>query len=306
MTLNSKQTHLLLDTDIGTDVDDAMTLIQLIGEDLAPKMSITTAYGDCDLRAKITRRYCNLSNVEIPIYSGEQATLSGKEVWVSGLEGSLHEGLDVETSFEDGAVDHILEVSHDETKELSILAIAPLTNIAKAVLRDPTFTSRVKHLYLMGGRFDDGKLEHNIVSDVTAAEVVFSAGFSITVVGIEATLRVRMLEPMIKRIKMAGPVGNVLSKEIYQWWDYWSESWSVPHDPIAALTFLKPELFVFSEPGEIQVVTSGLETGKTIFKHSNSGTHRMVTDFDPQMIAEEIVKSIEQLELRRMIKNAIA
>ena len=306
MTLNSNQIHLLLDTDIGTDVDDAMTLIQLIGEGFAPQMSITTAYGDCNLRARITKRYCNLANVEIPIHGGEPETLSGKEVWVSGLEGSLHESLDAETYSEEPAVDHILSLSHDETKDLHILAIAPLTNIAKAVLKDPTFPKRVKHLYLMGGRFDDGKLEHNIVSDVTAADVVFSAGFNITLVGIEATLRVRMPEPLINRIALAGQVGFTLSRDIYQWWDYWSETWSVPHDPISALTFLKPELFSLSEPGQIQVATSGKEPGKTIFIPSTTGTHRIVKDFDPQVIAEEIVKSIEQLEQRRLNTNAIA
>jgi purine nucleosidase len=54
---NSKQRHLLLDTDIGSDVDDAMTLVQLIGQGMSNQMSITTVYGDTGLRARIAARY---------------------------------------------------------------------------------------------------------------------------------------------------------------------------------------------------------------------------------------------------------
>ena len=306
MTPESKRLHLLLDTDIGTDVDDAMTLIQLIGAGLAPQMSITTAYGDTDLRAKIAKRYCDLAGVQIPIYKGEQETLSGKEIWVSGLEGSLHSGLAFETYASGAAIDHILDSSLDSSRDLCILAIAPLTNIAKAVLKDPSLPKRVSHLYLMGGRFEEGQAEHNILSDVTAADIVFSAGFNITAVGIEATKRVQMPAQLIERIAAAGAAGLALSKDIYQWWEFWAETWNVPHDPIAALTFLKPEMFTLSESGDISIVTAGDELGKSVFRPEMTGTHRIVKEFDEQEVAEEIVKAIELSEHRRVNTNAIA
>ncbi len=306
MTEESRQPHLLLDTDIGTDVDDAMTLIQLIGEGLASQMTITTAYGDTGLRARIARRYCELAGVQIPIFSGEESTLSGKDIWVSGLEGSLHKNLEVEEYSQGSAVEHILQLSHDSTKELSILAIAPLTNIAKAVLKDPSLPHRVKHLYLMGGRFEEGQPEHNILSDVTAADVVFSSAFNITVVGIEATRRVKMPAGLIERIAAAGPAGEALSRDIYQWWEFWSETWNVPHDPMAALMVLRPELFELSEAGQIKIITASEGHGNSVFLPSEKGTHRIVKDFNPEHVAEEIVKAIELAEKRRISTNAIA
>ena len=284
--------HLILDTDIGTDVDDAMTLIQLIGSSKASEMTITTVYGDTGLRAQIAKRYCKLASSEIGVFAGETKTLSGKDIWLSGLEGSLHEGLDDESYESLSAVDHLIKSANEFGGELVILAIGPLTNIAQACLRDPAFASKVKHLYVMGGRFGDGDAEHNFVSDAVAADIVFSAGFEATVVGLEATHRIKMPSDLIERIKLSGPAGLALSNDIYQWWEFWKETWNVPHDPIAALTFLDETLFSFSDLGSISVVNEGPDVGKSVFT-AGEGKHRIVLDFEPEKVAEEIVRAIE-------------
>lgn len=284
--------HLILDTDIGTDVDDAMTLIQLIGSSKAPEMTITTVYGDTGLRAQIAKRYCKLASSEIKVFAGETKTLSGKDIWLSGLEGSLHEGLDDESYETLSAVDHLINSANEFGGELVILAIGPLTNIAQACLRDPSFSSKVKHLYVMGGRFVDGDAEHNFVSDSVAADIVFSAGFEATVVGLEATHRIKMPSDLIERIRLSGPAGLALSNDIYQWWEFWKETWNVPHDPIAALTFLDESLFTFSGLGAISVVNEGPDVGKSVFA-PGEGKHRIVLDFEPERVAEEIVRAIE-------------
>jgi purine nucleosidase len=288
--------HLILDTDIGTDVDDAMTLIQLIGCNKASEMTITTVYGDTGLRAQIAKRYCKLASSDIKVFAGETKTLSGKDIWISGLEGSLHEALDDENYESLSAVDHLLNCANDFGGELVILAIGPLTNIAKACLRDPAFATKVKHLFVMGGRFEDGDAEHNFVSDAVAADIVFSAGFEATVVGLEATHRIKMPSELIERIKHSGPAGLALSNDIYQWWEFWQETWNVPHDPIAALAFLDDSLFTFSALGSISVANEGPVVGKSVFA-PGEGKHRIVLDFEPEKVAEEIVKAIEASRL---------
>ena len=284
--------HIILDTDIGTDVDDAMTLVQLIGCNKSEAMTITTVYGDTLLRAQIASRYARLAGAEIKTYAGESETLSGKEIWLSGLEGSLHEGLEREKVEPTSAVEHLLASADDKSQELVILAIGPLTNIAKACLVDSKFASKVKHLYVMGGRFTEGDAEHNFVSDAVAASIVFSAGFNATIVGLEATHRIKMPSDLIERIKQSGTAGLALSNDIYQWWEFWKETWNVPHDPIAALTFLDPTLFEFSEIGKVSVSSEGADVGKSVFI-PGSGNHRIVMDFDPHEVAETIVRAIE-------------
>lgn len=286
--------HLVIDTDIGTDVDDAIALLQIIGDKNEIDLSITTVYGDVKLRAEIAGQYCKLARTEIATYLGAKKTLSGKEVWVSGLEGSV---LTKSSRFpvdDKSACDHLIELTSDLSKRVSILAIGPLTNIAEAVIRDPQFPSRVEHLYVMGGRFAEGKSEHNILSDVIAAKTVFGAGFTMSVVGIEITSQLKMFEDSFQRIKSVGETGQMLAQEIGLWRNLWGRDWITPHDSIAYLMFSKPELFVFSAPGQIHVITAdGEEHGRTYFTETTLGTHRIVQKLNLNQVLDSIMSGIE-------------
>jgi purine nucleosidase len=286
--------HLVIDTDIGTDVDDAIALLQIIGDRNEIDLSITTVYGDVKLRAEIADQYCKLARTKIAIHLGAKKTLSGKEVWVSGLEGSvLTESTRIHVN-DKPACDHLFELTSDLSKRVSILAIGPLTNIAEAVMRDPQFPSRVEHLYVMGGRFAEGKSEHNILSDVSAAKTVFDAGFTMSVVGIEITSQVKMFEDSFQRIKSVGEIGQMLVQEIGLWRNLWGRDWITPHDSIAYLMFSRPELFLFSAPGQIHVnTTDGEEHGRTYFTKNSSGTHRIVQKLNLDQVLDSILSGIE-------------
>jgi purine nucleosidase len=85
------------------------------------------------------------------------------------------------------AVDALLRLTAESPGELSIVAIGPLTNIAMAVVKDPSFPARVKHLFIMGGSNNargniTAAAEFNFYVDPDAAKIVFQAGFEITVV----------------------------------------------------------------------------------------------------------------------------
>ena len=88
--------QLIIDTDIGTDVDDAIVLAQILGSWPEDKLSITTVYGDVRKRAQIASNDCRLMNKSVDIYPGETLTISGKNVWTSGLEGTLHDNLEMQ------------------------------------------------------------------------------------------------------------------------------------------------------------------------------------------------------------------
>ncbi len=80
------------------------------------------------------------------------------------------------------AVDELIRRVDESPGELSILAQAPLTNIAAAVVRDPSFASKVKRLYVMGGGVGNitPAAEFNFYVDPEAAKIVFAAGFEVT------------------------------------------------------------------------------------------------------------------------------
>lgn len=293
--------HLILDTDIGSDVDDAMALLQLLGTSWANNMSVTTVYGDTRLRAQIAMRYCKLAGKSVPIYAGEKTPLSKKDVWVSGLEGSLHDDLENEPVSDLDAVEHMLSESKRQGGELIVLAIGPLTNVAKACLVDPDFPSRVKKLFIMGGNFGELRAEHNFVSDISATEIVLNANFEIVLVGLEATKRISLPNSVMATISESGPAGQKLYEEIIQWSKFWDASWNVPHDPVSVLTLTQPELFTLSQAGKIEIETVGGLAGNSRFQASADGKHQMVIDFDSELVASKIVEDIARVSENRSV-----
>lgn len=86
------------------------------------------------------------------------------------------------------AIDFIIETIHANPGEVTLLAIAPLTNIAMAIKKDPTISSKIDHLYIMGGTNNSlGNIvpaaEYNFYVDPEAAKLVLQSGISMTMVG---------------------------------------------------------------------------------------------------------------------------
>jgi purine nucleosidase len=283
----------VLDTDIGTDVDDAMALALLLGLPGVDLLGVATVYGDTALRARLARRYGSLAGLALPVRAGEGKPLSGREVWWAGHEGSLHTGLDGE-AYEDGsAVEWLVRTVAERPGEVDVLAIGPLTNIALALEADPGFAENVRTLWVMGGAFDDvERTEHNFRSDALAAHRVFSSGIRAVVTGLEVTRRVKVLEPHLRRLGAAGALGGALAADIDQWWKFWDEQWNVPHDPVAVLSMVRPELFTLSEPGTVLIETEGEDAGASVFRPGGGGRTRLVRDLDTAEVPEEIVRGI--------------
>lgn len=193
----------LLDTDIGSDVDDALALGVLLGSPEARITGVTTVYGDTLLRARLTHRLGALAGRDLTVVPGAKDTLSGKDVWWAGHEGKAFTDLEREPVREDTAADRFLVDSVlARPGEIDVIGIAPLANIARAIRLDDRFAAGVRGLYLMGGSFGpDARPEHNIVSDITAARVVFGSGIRTVVTGLEITTRLRIESAGIETIR---------------------------------------------------------------------------------------------------------
>lgn len=282
--------HVLLDTDIGSDVDDALALGVLLGSPEARIAGVTTVYGDTLLRARLAHRLASLAGHDLTVVPGADEPLSGKEVWWAGHEGRAFTDLEAEPVHADVPADRFLaEAVLERPGRFDVMGIGPQTNLAHA-LAHPGFASAVRTLYLMGGHFGpDAGAEHNIVSDITAARTVFTSGTPTVVTGLEITQRVRIGRDGIERIRAAGPYGEALAREIDAWTGFTGEGCSVPHDPITALSMLRPELYT-TERGTVTVD----DEGRTAFHADPEGAVRLVTDADLDAVAEEIVSRIER------------
>jgi purine nucleosidase len=205
----------VLDTDMGTDVDDALALISMLGSDTLRLVGITTVYIDAPFRAAITSRLLDLASVDVPVWAGESRPLrpipsratAGPWEWLEG-RGILYDEITREEreyldgqrpalrSYQpDGAdtpsgVEELLRLSR-EHPGLQVICIGPLTNVATAMERDPEFAGRVGRLVILGGFLvppgQDPRIEHNFCSDVGAVEVVFRSATPVTLLTADIT-----------------------------------------------------------------------------------------------------------------------
>lgn len=262
--------HVIIDTDIGTDVDDLLALVFIAK---APELcleGITTVHGDTLLRAKIARIACQRIGIpELPIAPGTSETLSGHQISWAGHEGDGISGLDrAPVDRNDSAQQFLLDQSEKYSGELEILAIGPLTNLAKAVICCPDFKSHVKRLYLMGGAYWLDYSEHNIETDVLAAKIVFESGMLITAIGLDVTLRVWLTEREVEQLRhLPNGLGPLLEGQIRRWWKYLGRNQNNPHDPLAALAMVRPDLFLF-ERCDVAICTEHNRLGHLV-RHDN-------------------------------------
>src|SRR5215216_4618354 len=284
----------LLDTDIGTDVDDLLALALLVGSPEVQLIGVTTVYGDTVLRARMTRMVLDQMKCRaVPIGIGARETLSGWPIWWAGHEGQGIPGLDrVQVVEGITAADLLHQAATEHPGRLELFAIGPLTNVAEAISADDSFATSLRHLYVMGGAFWMEQAEHNIKSDPEAADIVFRSGIPMTICGLDVTQRVRLREVDMSQIREAASgIGSVLEDQVRRWWAYTGATENHLHDPVAILPALRPELFRF-EQCDVHVEVEGANPGRTWVDGCGTGAMRIAADIDVDAAEQEIVRRL--------------
>lgn len=302
--------RVVLDTDLGTDVDDALALALLLGSPEVDLLGVTTVYGDTDLRARATSRLLELAGAPgpgasggPPVRAGASTPLSGAEVWWAGHEGTLLGDLTTATTTApaagaaaaDDAADWLAATAAAAPGAVDLLAIGPLTQVATALRRHPELAGQLRSLVVMGGRWDgalsaEGALEdeHNLRSDAVAAAEVLTCGAPTLVVGLEVTQQVHLEAADVERIAAAGPLGAALAAQVRQWWEFWDEPWGVPHDPVTALLLVEPDVLELGPPGRVEVDGRGA----VVHVPDPAGTVRVAVGVDAARAAAAVVQRV--------------
>jgi purine nucleosidase len=279
---------LLLDTDIGTDVDDLYTLVMLLKSPEIDLAGITTVDGDTLVRAKIARYLCQLLGYEsIPVVPGETSPLVSRPRLWDGPDPTGYPNLDpVSVTTEISAPDFLATAAAE--KKIEILAIAPLTNLALAIQNSPALARNVKRIYLMGGAFWLPYPEHNIQVDPEAASIVFNSGIPITAAGLDVTLKVEISERELLRLSdLPNGLGQLLDRQTRLWWEKLRRQNCHLHDPLTALALTHREIFEF-ETGVVTIV----EGGYTRFKHEAGGQVEIARTVKAASALELILQAI--------------
>jgi len=284
----------VFDTDIGTDVDDILALVFLAKAPELKLLSVTTVYGDTKFRAKIAKTTTQmLGRNDIEVVPGESLPISGRQVHWAGHEGEGIPNLDaIEIKHRQSASSYIGETAEPLNSELEVIATGPLTNIARALTEAPASCAKIKHLYVMGGAFWMNRAEHNIKCDADAARVVFASGIPMTVISLDLTLRVRLGRDELPQIAaLPSGLGPMLENQLIRWWEYRHVEGSSPHDPLAALTMVRPDLFRF-ENWDIEVHDEPSAPGFTRAINRGTGKIRIGVDVFARTAGQEIVARI--------------
>lgn len=213
---------IILDTDIGTDVDDVVALGLAFAAPSIDLLAVTTVYVHAAPRARMVRAVLDVTERgAVPMGVGADDTLLKRDpLYWAGWEGEgLLDGTTEDASNAQDALPHaidvIVETAMARPGEATLLAIGPLTNVALALLREPRLATALRRIVIMGGlvqrRLDQlGQpySEHNIRCDPEAADVVFQSGAPITLVPLDVTTQVRIRVADLERLSAGGPLSG--------------------------------------------------------------------------------------------------
>ena len=270
-------TRLILDTDIGTDVDDCLALAVVLGSPEVRLEGVTCVYGDVALRARMVLKLLRLAGREdVPVMVGaREPLLRLRPIYWGGHEGQgLLDAADEQLApAPEHAVDYLVRTVMDNPGEIHLLAVGPLTNVALALSREPRLAERLAHLTIMGGALggpaalDLPHAEHNVRCDPEAAHVVLAAGAPTTLVPLDVTTKVRIGPDGVLRLRAQGtPFHEAVARQVELYPRFAAQGATYLHDPLAAAVTVRPDL-VDLQSLRVDVETQGrLTAGATLMR----------------------------------------
>jgi purine nucleosidase len=214
---------LVLDTDIGTDVDDALALAYALRHPGLDLQAVTTVSGDASARAQIAARLLAIADrSDVTVAAGvggfEERNWLGHEG--QGLDAGPAAPIDQRS-----AVDVLLELSHRSVAPV-VATIGMQSNVAEAVRRDPGYPRRVPLLVVMGGVFElvryQGRIhgperDHNLVTDPAAAVTSLNADFAVRYVPLDVTVQVPLRNAHLERLRGGDELCRTLAALVDLW-----------------------------------------------------------------------------------------
>lgn len=283
---------IVVDTDPG--VDDAFALVGLLARARrgdCEVLAIGTVHGNLPPvpGADNALRITELLGLSVPVAVGAARPLVGPEM----LSGQIVHGEDGlggnagpkphGTPTGESAADQLVRLARERPGEVTVLALGPLTNLAKALAAEPELPALVRNVVWMGGVFTRpgtvGILqEPNAWHDPEAAERVLAAGFDLTVVPVDAVAEAWADETWIAALaRIDNPVARALTAWHKQYLDFYSGTLAVEYggpgmllyDPVAAAIALNPDL-AECEKHEVVVELTGYLRGATLVDRRTS------------------------------------
>jgi purine nucleosidase len=248
---------IILDTDIGTDIDDAFALALIVASPELELLGVTTVSGETAVRARLAAKFLWEAGGkwrQVPVAAGEPGPAQPLDQtrWADGFASPQ--------ILNESAVDFLRGQFDRRPGEITLVAIGELTNVAALLKADPLVARKIKRITLMGGSIARGygpgseaEPEWNIKSNPAAARAVFSSGIPILMAPLDVTAMLQLDAPARDRIFHHGtPVAGALAA-LYH---LWNQETPTLFDPMAVALLIRPDLCE-TEPLAVEVDAEG-------------------------------------------------
>ncbi len=274
-----RKVPIILDTDIGTDIDDAFALALALSSPEIDLRAVTTVSADAYGRALIACRFLEaVGRGDIPVAAGRPQRPAPEKTgqYAYGLDASFRK-----RPVSELASEYIYQRLKAEPGVITLVTAGDLTNAARVITDHPEAKPWFKRIVLMGGAVRSGYngkppvvWEWNIRSDIKGAQVVFSSGVPITMAPLDATI-VRLEEPFRNRIFGSGAA---LGGQLHELYKLWGKVRPVLFDPVA-VTLSFDESCCTMENLRIEVDNEGFTREVKGTPNARVATSNRVDDF---------------------------
>lgn len=264
-------------------------------------LGITTVNGACgsiEQAVNVALNTVELTGKNIPVYVGADRMLSPRKSDAEGdpvnfdeeLRWKLGDRLDKFNEIASkpakepepiSAVDYLIKSFNDRPGEITLVTTGPVTNIAQALLKDPSIALKIKRAYILGGAFNiHGNItpvtEYNIWADPEAAKIVLNSDMKITLVPLDVCENNQFADGMLTRDHLAeiqyeskGAVVDYIVNKFPIYIDIWREFFQLggfPMDDVITLALAaNPELCEYTKEVYVDVELEGeITRGQTI------------------------------------------
>ena len=247
---SAPQEKVIIDTDIGDDIDDAFALALAVSSPRLQILGVTTAWGDTDLRARLVARFLSQTgHGDIPVTEGPRTHSTNTftqarwaQAWPRPAQGYP------------GAVDFIRDQVRRYPGQITLIAIAPYSNLGALIHEDPAAFNQLKRVVLMGGSIRRGygdlgylpdhgpDAEYNVAMDVPASQALFTSGVPIFMMPLDST-QLKLDEVLRATLFSQDTRITDALDALYQEWSYaTSNPTPTLYDAMAVASVIDPDL----------------------------------------------------------------
>jgi purine nucleosidase len=286
----------LLDTDIGSDIDDALCLAYLLAQPDCELLGVTTVTGEAEKRAMLASALCKAAGKRVPIFPGCEEPFLGAQQQPLVPQATALTRWEHDTSFPRGeAITFLRQTIRENPGQVILLGTGPLTNIALLFTLDKEIPSLLRGLVVMCGVFTNPLAEPpewNAMLDPIATAIVYRAPVGMhRSIGLDVTRQVTMPAEEFR-----SRMGSRVLLPVLDFAEVWLEDHDVVtfHDPLAASTIFDDRICTF-ENGVVDIEPIGGELrGVTRWAPDRvNGRHEVVLQVDRDRFFEHYFSVVE-------------